>query len=135
MKYLGQQESERSAEAIAIKLKARRVTQPVLQYSTATTTSTTVVCCSRSVVTVRGLLQYTQTLFSSKGSDWPTLWSGQGDRRRHRGLTGDADRGLAALGSSQVAPGHAEAPEVLRAVEVLHLLTGHVDHHLTHLQP
>lgn len=50
-------------------------------------------------------------------------------------LTGDADGGLATLGGSQVAPGHTEAPVVLGAVEVLHLLPGHVDHHLAHLQP
>lgn len=50
-------------------------------------------------------------------------------------LTGDADSGLATLGCSQVAPGHTEAPVVLGAVEVLHLLTGHVDHHLPNLQP
>lgn len=50
-------------------------------------------------------------------------------------LTGDADGGLATLGGSQVAPGHTEAPIVLGAVEVLDLLPGHVDHHLTHLQP
>lgn len=50
-------------------------------------------------------------------------------------LTGDPDGCLAALGGPQVAPGHAEAPVVLRAVEVLHLLTRHVDHHLADLQP
>lgn len=50
-------------------------------------------------------------------------------------LTGNADRCLAALGGSQVAPGDAQAPVILRAVEVLHLLTGHVDHHLADLQP
>lgn len=61
----------------------------------------------------------------------------QTDRRfgRWAALTGDADGGLAALGGSQVAPGHTEAPEVLGAMEVLHLLTGHVDHGLAHLQP
>lgn len=49
-------------------------------------------------------------------------------------LTGDADRCLATLGGSQVAPGHTQAPVVLRAVEVLHLLAGHVDQDFTHLQ-
>ncbi|TNN58364.1 hypothetical protein EYF80_031427 [Liparis tanakae] len=48
---------------------------------------------------------------------------------------GDADSCLATLGSAQVAPGHTETPVVLRAVEILHLLTGHIYHHLTHLQP
>jgi len=50
-------------------------------------------------------------------------------------LTGDADSCLATLGSAQVAPGHTETPVVLRAMEILHLLTGHIYHHLTHLQP
>lgn len=50
-------------------------------------------------------------------------------------LTGDAGRGLAALGGAQVAPSHTETPVVLRAMEILHLLTGHIYHHLTHLQP
>lgn len=50
-------------------------------------------------------------------------------------LTGDADSSLATLGGTQVAPGHTETPVVLWAVEILHLLPGHVNHHLTHLQP
>lgn len=50
-------------------------------------------------------------------------------------LTGDADGGLAALGGPQVTPGDAQAPVVLGAVEVLHLLPGHVDRHLAVLQP
>lgn len=49
-------------------------------------------------------------------------------------LTCDVYSGLAALGGAQVAPGHTQTPVVLRAMEVLHLLTGHVDQHLTHLQ-
>lgn len=50
-------------------------------------------------------------------------------------LTCDPDSRLAALGGSQVAPGDAQAPVVLGAVEVLHLLTRDVDHHLADLQP
>lgn len=50
-------------------------------------------------------------------------------------LTGDPDSCLAALGGSQVAPGDAQTPVILRAVKVLHLLTWHVDHHLSDLQP
>ena len=50
-------------------------------------------------------------------------------------LTGDADSSLAALGGTEVAPGHAQTPVVLWAVEIFNLLTGHVDHHLAHLQP
>ena len=50
-------------------------------------------------------------------------------------LTGDAHGGLAALGGPQVAPGDTQTPVVLRAMEVLHLLPGHVDHHLADLQP
>lgn len=50
-------------------------------------------------------------------------------------LTGDPDGCLAALGGPQVAPGDAQTPVVLRAVKVLHLLPGHVDHHFTDLQP
>lgn len=50
-------------------------------------------------------------------------------------LTGDADSCLPALGGAKVAPGHTETPIVLGAMEVLHLLAGHIDHHLTHLQP
>lgn len=50
-------------------------------------------------------------------------------------LTGDTDGCLAALGGSQVAPGDTQAPVILRAVKVLHLLTGDVDHHLPDLQP
>lgn len=34
-----------------------------------------------------------------------------------------------------MAPGYTEAPVVLWAMEILNLLTGHVDHHFTHLQP
>lgn len=49
-------------------------------------------------------------------------------------LTGDSDSGLAALGRPQVTPGHTQTPVILRAVEVLHLLTRHVDQHLADLQ-
>lgn len=74
----------------------------------------------------------------------PTLFESHADKRQDGRqtawrdvsvLTGDADGGLTALGGSQVAPGHTQTPVVLRAVEVLHLLSGHVDHHVAHLQP
>lgn len=66
------------------------------------------------------------------GTTFPeTLRSGLGIKM----LTGDADSCLAALGRPQVAPGDAQTPVVLRAVEVLHLLPRHVDHHLADLQP
>lgn len=50
------------------------------------------------------------------------------------GLTGNAYGGFAALGRAQVTPGHAQAPVILGAVEILHLLPGDVYHHLAHLQ-
>lgn len=56
------------------------------------------------------------------------------DHRSAGLLTRDADCCLATLGRAQVAPGHTQAPVVLRAMEVLHLLTGHVDHDFTNLQ-
>lgn len=55
--------------------------------------------------------------------------------RGSRSLTGDPDGCLAALGGSQVAPGDAQAPVILGAVEIFHLLTRHVDHHFADFQP
>lgn len=50
-------------------------------------------------------------------------------------LTGDADVGAAALGGARRAPGHALAPIILQAKELLHLLPGHLNLHLPHQQP
>ncbi|KAF3850419.1 hypothetical protein F7725_012191 [Dissostichus mawsoni] len=50
-------------------------------------------------------------------------------------VSSDADRGLAALRRPEVAPGDTETPIILGAVEILHLLPGHIDHHLPNLQP
>lgn len=50
-------------------------------------------------------------------------------------LTSDAHGRLPALGGAQVASGHALAPVILRAVEILHLLPRHVDGNLPDLQP
>lgn len=52
-----------------------------------------------------------------------------------RSLTGDSDGRLAALGGPQVAPGDAQTPVILRAMEIFHLLTRHVDHHFADFQP
>lgn len=51
-----------------------------------------------------------------------------------RGLTGDADVGLAALGGPCRAPGHTLAPEVLWAEELLHLLPRDLDAGFPHHQ-
>lgn len=50
-------------------------------------------------------------------------------------LTCNADGGFATLGGAQMTPGHTQTPVVLWSVEVLHLLSGHIYHHFTDLQP
>lgn len=54
---------------------------------------------------------------------------------QHGALTGDADIGPAALGGARRAPGHALAPVILQAKQLLHLLPGHLDLHLPHQKP
>lgn len=54
---------------------------------------------------------------------------------RPRTLTGDAHKGLLALGGAGGAPCHALAPVLLQPEDLLHLLAGDFDAHLHHGQP